>query len=657
MLVGKKKRRIPASPDTSPDRSSPLKRKRGGSRLDPELDSDVGDNADYGQEPLQILEDARSHTISARFPLVKPIARPALGGQVGRILCRELDISCTFRCRRVISQCNTSKSGYFVLCALPLLTIPDWQSETTDFFSQPEDSYQCTSVDSTSAEQTVPFCTASCNSELVPMVEMIVRSRANPLGLANSLVAIGDEDGGIRLLESAKDGKPGFSQPYLSFHPHANAILDLAFTADDMLLATASGDQTAQIIDMTTQRAITTLAGHVASVKQVRFQPGSSSVIATSSRDGSVHIWDLRCKGFKTPTRDMRVSLHPSDGTTASKNLRGEGMTWARSVKSFYEAHAIRRTDIANTAFSSSDAPSKTEAPGRKGDMSITALSFFPAGREHLFLTGSEANASVKLWDLRTTHSRRQATPLSTTTQPESHNRHRQFGLTSLALGGDGSRLYTLCRDNTVYVYSTSHLILGHAPELSLRPSRPKGSGGAEKIGLGPLYGFRHPQFHATTFYVKLALRAAAGNRSELLAVGSYGACAVLFPTDEQYTNRQSSSSDALSRRDHPETPVPTSRNRPPLSRNGSSVGLSARSGDTIPIYGHGSALVRGHSEEVTGLTWTSEGELVTVGDDFVVRCWREGPKARDLRMGGEKDGRRWGCGWAEVDGDWDSDE
>ncbi|SLM38329.1 WD40/YVTN repeat-like-containing domain [Lasallia pustulata] len=476
MLVGKKKRRIPASPDTSPDRSSPLKRKRGGSRLDPELDSDVGDNADYGQEPLQILEDARSHTISARFPLVKPIARPALGGQVGRILCRELDISCTFRCRRVISQCNTSKSGYFVLCALPLLTIPDWQSETTDFFSQPEDSYQCTSVDSTSAEQTVPFCTASCNSELVPMVEMIVRSRANPLGLANSLVAIGDEDGGIRLLESAKDGKPGFSQPYLSFHPHANAILDLAFTADDMLLATASGDQTAQIIDMTTQRAITTLAGHVASVKQVRFQPGSSSVIATSSRDGSVHIWDLRCKGFKTPTRDMRVSLHPSDGTTASKNLRGEGMTWARSVKSFYEAHAIRRTDIANTAFSSSDAPSKTEAPGRKGDMSITALSFFPAGREHLFLTGSEANASVKLWDLRTTHSRRQATPLSTTTQPESHNRHRQFGLTSLALGGDGSRLYTLCRDNTVALEEPRRLASDHSMAFGTRNSMPQPS-------------------------------------------------------------------------------------------------------------------------------------------------------------------------------------
>ena len=462
------------------------------------------------------------------------------------------------------------------------------------------------------------------------------------------------------MLESAKIGKPGFSQAYLSFRPHANAILDLAFSADDLLLATASGDQTAQIIDMPTQRAVTTLAGHVSSVKQIRFQPGSSSVLATSSRDGSVQIWDLRCKGFKTPARDIRVSLEPSDGTTTSKNTGGEGMTWARSVNSIHEAHAIRRIDPANTTASSGDAPSKTETPGRRGDVSITALSFLPAGREHLFVTASEANATVKLWDLRTTHSHRRgrAIPVSTTAQPESHSRHRQFGLTSLALSGDGGRLYTLCRDNTVYAYCTSHLILGHAPELSIRSSRPKRSAGAEKRGLGPLYGFRHPQLHATTFYVKLALRAAAGNKSELLAVGSSEGCAVLFPTAEQYMNPQSPPLDGSSCQDHLRTPVPTPRgSRPPLSRNGSGVGPSARLNDTIPIYEHGSALIRGHSLEVTGLTWTSEGELVTVGDDFVARCWREGPKARDLRTGGEKEGRRWGCGWVEAEGDWDDDE
>ncbi len=428
-----------------------------------------------------------------------------------------------------------------------------------------------------------------------------------------------------------------------------------------MLLATASGDQNVQVIDMPTQRAIFTMAGHGSSVKQVRFQPGSNDkVVATSSRDGSIQIWDLRCTGFEGPVRDMRVSLEPSQSPAGGSQLP-ERIGWVRSVNSIYAAHATRESVLsaANALLTSggvaTDAPSKSESPGRRGDVSVTALAFLPPGREHLLLTASEANASVKLWDLRTTHCHRRgrAKPLSSTRQPQSHDRHRHFGLNSLSLSGDGARLYTLCRDSTVYAYSTSHLILGHAPELSSTASRPRRSGGLEKEGLGPMYGFRHPQFHATTFYVKSSLRPAFDDRNELLSVGSSDGNAVLFPTDERYMTRQLATFDencmGLST-------APRSK-RSPLSRTGSGVGLSTRLEDAIPIYQRGTALVRGHSKEVTASTWTCEGSLVTVGDDFVARCWREGPDARDLRIGGEKDGRRWGCGWAEVKGDWDDDD
>ena len=474
---------------------------------------------------------------------------------------------------------------------------------------------------------------------------------------ANTLIAIGDEDGGVRLLESAKDEKPEFSVAYLAFRPHSNAILDLAFSCDDLLLATASGDQTSQVIDMPTQRATYTLAGHVSSVKQVCFQPGSSNVLASSSRDGSVQIWDLRCKGFDAPVRDIRVSLERS----SSDNTRGSApnkVTWARSVNTIFEAHASRQPVSTNAAASgrlapSFDAPSKTESPGRRGDVSVTALSFLDTGREHLLLTASEANASVKLWDLRTTHNHRRsrATPLSSTRQPDSHNKHRHFGLTSLSLSGDGGRLYTLCRDSTIYAYSTSHLILGHAPELSKSFLNPRRTSGPEREGLGPIYGFRHPKFHATTFYVKSALRPAKDDKSEMLTVGSSDGCAVIFPTDERYMQRSNHQ-----RMPSQDSPFP--RRRPPLTRTDSGTGLSTRLEDTIPIYQHGSALIRGHGRELTGLTWTPRGELVTVGDDFAARCWREdGADARDLRMGGEKEGRRWGCGWAEAEKGWDDDD
>ena len=86
------------------------------------------------------------------------------------------------------------------------------------------------------------------------------------------------------------------------------------FSLDDSLLATASGDQTARVVDMTTQRTISVLAQHSASLKQVKFQPGAAnnSVIATSSRDGSVQIWDLRCKGTQGPVQDIHIPMDPS---------------------------------------------------------------------------------------------------------------------------------------------------------------------------------------------------------------------------------------------------------------------------------------------------------------------------------------------------------
>lgn len=463
-------------------------------------------------------------------------------------------------------------------------------------------------------------------------------------------------------METAKNSNTIFSQAYLTFRPHTNAILDLAFSPDDLLLATASGDQTAQVIDMPTQRTTYTMNGHNSSLKATCFQPGNSNVIATSSRDGCVQIWDLRCKSLEAPVRDLKVSLDPADKVTSSRVPTDQKISWARPVNTILNAHASRQNShpnstASNKSISHGENFTKTESQGRRDGVSVTCLSFLQPGREHLLITGSAADASVKLWDLRTTHNHRRtrATPLSSTRQPESHTKHRHYGLNSFVLSGDGGRLYTLCRDNTVYTYSTSHLILGHAPELALSATRPRRSGGKEKEGLGPIYGFRHPDLCAMSFYVKCALRPATGDRSEMLAVASSKNCIILFPTDEQYLQRRvaqnlspfTSTSSCQAARDG----VP--------QRLNNSTSVSRRLDDTLPTYEHGTRLVRGHSEEVTGVTWSQPGDLVSIGDDNTARCWREGKggEARDLRVGGEGQGRRWGCGWAEVREGWDDDD
>jgi WD40 repeat protein len=377
-------------------------------------------------------------------------------------------------------------------------------------------------------------------------------------------------------------------------------------------------------------------------------------VLATSSRDGSVYVWDLRCRGSDRPAREVHVALN---GDVPVAGPVSKTMTYAVRTNGFTNAHQnaykLRRPCLGG------DAPSRTEKCRETAGVSITAISFLPSGQEHLLLSACESNSTVKLWDLRSTYNSRanaKQMPLSSTCEPDSH-RWRQWGIGSMNISSDGARLYTLCKDNTIYAYSTAHLVLGSAPELSSSTSRPRKLAKAE-TGLGPLYGFRHPKFHASTFYVKSSLRPARLQHTEILAVGSSDGCAVLFPTDERYLsqsmqNGTSGKSEqdlagnaSLLQRDS------IQHSRLPSSRSSSALlGASMLANDTIPIYYYGTALIRGHDNmEVGPLTWTIDGELVTSCDDYTIRCWREGNDARDLRNGGEASGRRWRCGWADVE-------
>ena len=84
---------------------------------------------------------------------------------------------------------------------------------------------------------------------------------------------------------------------------------------------------------------------------------------------------------------------------------------------------------------------------------------------------------------------------------------------------------------------------------------------------------------------------------------------------------------------------------------------MGDKADNSIPICTNGTALVRGHESEVNGVCWSKDGELITIGDDFKIRCWREGSEARNLRQGGETEGRRWNAGWAAVDVKYDEDD
>ncbi|OQO10309.1 hypothetical protein B0A48_04667 [Cryoendolithus antarcticus] len=473
----------------------------------------------------------------------------------------------------------------------------DWRSETADFVTTPADLHPYHA-------QALPFCTTSCNT--------------------NSLVAIGDEDGSVDLIDTANGAD--FRKPHVNFKAHRNAVMDVAFSSDDYTFATASGDQTARVFDMHTQRPMYNLTGHTGSLKQIRFHPGDDKMLTTSSRDGSVQVWDLRCS-----TKTATQILKPADSDKSD----------AQTLYSKYSiqigaAHRNRVGLDANSRAGADD--------GYRG--SVTAFQHLNAGRGHMLVTASEANASLKLWDLRNAGRRGNAIPVSSTPVPENHGRH--FGISALALSGDGARVYAVCRDSVVYAYATNHLVSGCAPEMSTKPTGRRAAREG-RMGAAPLYGLRHPSLRVGTFYVRASIRPAQGDKSELLAVGSTDGQPILFPTDKRHLPQRGNRHRKVEDAEEDEAELPT------LPRRSSRLS-SAATGP--PVHEHGTALVRGHSKEVTSLTFTSEGHLVSVSDDFTTRCWRETrEQARYLRSCGEGGGERWGMGWADVDAEWDEDD
>lgn len=569
-----KRRKITTEFDSSPPQSSPLRHIQSAANQDLVSLSPTISEADTLPDLFADLK-----------PLPKPIRRLRRPGPSGQILER-------------------SFGGYDALSRgrRGAYHVSDVGAATANFVSTPNDVH-------TFQGASLPFCTTSCNT--------------------NSLVAVGDEQGSVHLIDSSASSQ--FSTPYVHFRVHHNAVMDIAFSSDDYVLATASGDQTARAIDMQSQQTVCILNGHKNSVKQVCFRPNDDNMITTSARDGTVQFWDLRCGG-KSAVQNFRASYAQrvdSDRQTEPENRYSQRLDVGhghRSLHRPFEGHEHRT------------------------ELSITSFQHLPDGREHLIMTASEVDASIKLWDIRNA-GRRNPVPLSSTPAPETHRGTRNYGINALALSGDGSRLYAVCRDANIYAYSTNQMVLGYAPEMSSASSRRRMLKEPQK-GLAPLYGFKHPLLRIGSFYIKASLRPAKDGNGEVLAVGSTDRCPILFPTDERYLPRRMHEVDDDEEEDDDESNLPTLSSRSPNCK------VSERSSNSPPIYEHGSALVRGHNKEVTSLTWTAEGNLISVSDDFTTRCWREDAgKARELRQEGEEVGGRWQSGWADVGDSWDEDD
>lgn len=472
---------------------------------------------------------------------------------------------------------------------------------TGNFWSGPDD---CFRTRQPNGQRVLPFCIAACNT--------------------NSLIAMGDELGAVKILDSAAGSREGFSNAYLSINAHNNAVMDLTFSSDDRLLCSGGGDQTARIIDMRSQKTILILNEHRSSLRQVLFQPGNDNIVGTSSRDGTVLIWDLRCE-TRNPTRV--ISGYDTAWRDYDRTLpQGKSIHSIKTVLSPAAAAANARRAVPTT-------PSNRNLP------SITSMTFLNTSQPNLLLTASDDTSKLALWDLRFRARSRSATsgasiPVSTSAPIPSHARHRDWGITSLTLSSDFARCYAMCRDNTIYTYSTAHIALGAASSVFANPdqsishrARPAPSEGAL-----PLYALTNPALHVSTFFVRGAIRRPGPDAPELLATGTGDPTPLLFPTDERLLRTTPRASAGY----HAPTPTPTPAPQlatPPASSPASAPSKSlsravlanAQAANPFPTYVAGTALMGAHSGDVTAVAWSADGALCSIADDCTARVWREG--------------------------------
>src|SRR5580765_4035298 len=84
---------------------------------------------------------------------------------------------------------------------------------------------------------------------------------------------------------------PATGQQIGAIKGHGKGIVDVVFSRDAKLIASAGSDNTIKIWDVGSQRELKTLSGHTANIDSMDFSP-DGKLLASASDDGSTFLWD-----------------------------------------------------------------------------------------------------------------------------------------------------------------------------------------------------------------------------------------------------------------------------------------------------------------------------------------------------------------------------
>ncbi|XP_063958140.1 denticleless protein homolog isoform X2 [Lytechinus pictus] len=242
--------------------------------------------------------------------------------------------------------------------------------------------------------------------------------------ISNHLAAA-DEDGRVFIYNTNKSGPAKQVQDWSA---HNNAIFDVAWSYTEPHIVTASGDQSAALWDVQTAKRLATFKQHKCSLKSVSFRPWDGHVFASGARDGSIMIWDDRCK-----KKGKGSSLLP--------------VLWVS------DAHIDQTTAKAQPKRRRKLAPN---LPTINSSYSVSVVLF---QKEDILLSAGSADGIVKVWDVRKLKTSGSSTPTPSHQFPYRGTSNRKRGYSSLSLTSTRTRVFASCTDSVVYEYDLSGVL------------------------------------------------------------------------------------------------------------------------------------------------------------------------------------------------------
>ncbi|XP_077075682.1 denticleless protein homolog isoform X1 [Siphateles boraxobius] len=231
-------------------------------------------------------------------------------------------------------------------------------------------------------------------------------------------LAVANEEGFVTIFNTGEKQSCVLKE----WQAHDNAVFDIAWVPGTNSLVTASGDQTARLWDVITADLLGTFKGHQCSLKSVAFSKQELTVFSTGGRDGNIMIWDTRCSkkdGFYRQVKQISgAHMKPERYTPQNKKRRGM-------------------------------------APPVDSQQGVTVVLFCD---ENKLISSGAVDGIIKMWDLRKNYTAYYHNPLPLQTYPYPGSCTRKLGYSGLSLDSTGSRLFSNCTDDNIYMFNISGL-------------------------------------------------------------------------------------------------------------------------------------------------------------------------------------------------------